>query len=68
MFNRPIYQPNFKMKKKKKRASENEKSWVNQIHCFFSIHTFSRKLGSKTLGLNVLELHFVMLANHDQNI
>ena len=22
-------------------------------------------LGSKTLGLNVLELHYVMLANHD---
>ena len=25
-------------------------------------------LGSKNLGLNVLELHFVMLANHDQNV
>ena len=25
-------------------------------------------LGSKTLGLNVLEFQFVMLANHDQNI
>ena len=25
-------------------------------------------LGSETLGLNVLELHFVMLANHDQNV
>ena len=25
-------------------------------------------LGSKTLGLNVLKLQFVMLANHDQNI
>ena len=25
-------------------------------------------LGFKTLGLNVLELQFVMLANHDQNI
>ena len=25
-------------------------------------------LGSKTLGLNVLELQFVMLANHDQNV
>ena len=24
-------------------------------------------LDSKTLGLNVLELQFVMLANHDQN-
>ena len=25
-------------------------------------------LGSKILGLNVLELWFVMLANHDQNV
>ena len=25
-------------------------------------------LGSKTLGLNVLKLQFVMLANHDQNV
>ena len=25
-------------------------------------------LGSKNLGLNVLELQFVMLANHDQNV
>ena len=25
-------------------------------------------LGSKELGTNVLELHFVMLVNHDQNI
>ena len=25
-------------------------------------------VGSKTLGLNVLELHFVMLANHHQNV
>ena len=25
-------------------------------------------VGSKTLGLNVLELQFIMLANHDQNI
>ena len=25
-------------------------------------------LGSKTLGLNVLEFHFVMLENHDQNV
>ena len=25
-------------------------------------------LGSKTLGLNVLKLHFVMLANRDQNV
>ena len=25
-------------------------------------------LGSKTLGLNVLELQFVMLVNHDQNV
>ena len=25
-------------------------------------------LGSKELGTNVLELHFIMLANHDQNV
>ena len=25
-------------------------------------------LGSRTLGLNVLKLQFVMLANHDQNV
>ena len=25
-------------------------------------------LGSKTLGLNVLELQFIMLANYDQNV
>ena len=25
-------------------------------------------VGSKTLALNVLELQFVMLANHDQNV
>ena len=25
-------------------------------------------LSSKELGTNVLELHFVMLANHDQNV
>ena len=25
-------------------------------------------LDSKTLGLNVLEIHFVLLANHDQNV
>ena len=25
-------------------------------------------LGSKTLGLDVLELYFVMLANHNQNV
>ena len=25
-------------------------------------------LGSKELGTNALELHFVMLANHDQNV
>ena len=28
----------------------------------------SSLLGSKELGTNVLELHFVMLANHDQNV
>ena len=28
----------------------------------------SKLLGSKELGTNVLELHFVMLANHDHNV
>ena len=32
------------------------------------IQSPSNLLGSKTLGLNVLELQFVMLANHDQNV
>ena len=29
---------------------------------------FTIVLGSKNLGLNILELQFVMLANHDQNV
>ena len=33
-----------------------------------SVTPYSLVLGSRTLGLNVLELHFVMLANHDQNV
>ena len=34
----------------------------------FSIVWIRQVLGSKELGTNVLELHFVMLANHDQNV
>ena len=34
----------------------------------FYIACRERLLGSKTLGLNVLELHFVILTNHDQNV
>ena len=34
--------------------------------CFEFCHW--RMLGSKELGTNVLELHFVMLTNHDQNV
>ena len=34
----------------------------------WSILTRGWLLGSKILGLNVLELQFVMLANHDQNV
>ena len=30
--------------------------------------SISMLLGSKELGTNVLELHFVMLANHDQSV
>ena len=36
--------------------------WVTKILLLYNL------MGSKTLGLNVLELHFVMLANHDQNV
>ena len=28
----------------------------------------TKMFGYKELGTNVLELHFVMLANHDQNV
>ena len=39
---------------------------------FLSLSSFFIKmyylLGSKTLGLNVLELQFLMLANHDENV
>ena len=36
--------------------------------CFVTDCQRGSLLGSKTLGLNVLELQFVMLANHDQNV
>ena len=36
--------------------------------CFVSDCQRGSLLGSKTLGLNVLELHFVSLANYDQNV
>ena len=36
--------------------------------CFVTNCQRGSLLGFKTLGLNVLELQFVMLANHDQNI
>ena len=36
--------------------------------CFVTDCQRGSLLGSKTLGLNVLELQFVMFANHDQNI
>ena len=36
--------------------------------CFVTNCQSGSLLGSKNLGLNVLELQFVMLANHDQNI
>ena len=34
----------------------------------FIFYSISFLLGSKTLGLNVLEIQFVMLANYDQNV
>ena len=36
--------------------------------CFVTDCQRGSLLGSKELGTNVLELQFVMLANHDQNI
>ena len=36
--------------------------------CFVTDCQRGSLLGSKTLGLNVLEVYFVMLANHNQNI
>ena len=36
--------------------------------CFVTNCQRGSLLGSKELGTNVLKLHFVMLANHDQNI
>ena len=36
--------------------------------CFVTDCQRGSLLGSKELGTNVLELHIVMLANHDQNI
>ena len=36
--------------------------------CFVTDCQRGSLLGSKELGTNVLELYFVMLANHDQNI
>ena len=44
----------------------NEKKKKKDIYyqSFYQI----KLLGYKILGLNVLELHFVMLANHDQNV
>ena len=36
--------------------------------CFVTNCQRESLLGSKTLGLNVLELQFVMLANHNQNV
>ena len=36
--------------------------------CFVMDCQMGSLLGSKELGTNVLELHFVMLANYDQNV
>ena len=48
--------------------------WLNKFNLTILAMEFaqdrvnSNLLGSKTLGLNVLQLHFLMLANHDQNV
>ena len=36
--------------------------------CFVTDYQKGSLLGSKESGTNILELHFVMLANHDQNV
>ena len=36
--------------------------------CFVTDCQRGSLLGSKELGTNVLELHYVMLASHDQNV
>ena len=36
--------------------------------CFVTDCQRGSLLGSKELGINVLELQFVMLPNHDQNV
>ena len=36
--------------------------------CFVTDCQRGSLLGSKELGTNVLELHIIMLANHDQNL
>ena len=36
--------------------------------CFVTDCKKESLLGSKELGTNVLELYFIMLANHDQNV
>ena len=49
----------------------HDKKYFNQINfvpCILWDFIVLDLLGSKTLGLNVLEFHFVMLANHDQNV
>ena len=39
------------------------------LQCFqFSVLATISSIQTDPLGLNVLELHFVLLANHDQNV
>ena len=60
MFSLLIFNENpFNQEKKKKKKTKDI-----YYQSFYQI----KLLGSKILGLNVLELHFVMLANHDQNV
>ena len=43
--------------------------FVYTLHFFFFLGGVGGGGGcSKTLGLNLLKLHFVILANHDQNV
>ena len=59
MIKRNNHKDNFLCKKKKKS--------YKKISIYLKYYRFYL-LGAKELGINVLELQCVMLANHDQNV
>ena len=60
MIKRNNHKENFLCKKKKKKS-------YKKIAIYLKYYRFYL-LGAKELGINVLELQCVMLANHDQNV